>query len=282
MTVSLAMLLQSQPDPGLDAAGLVRQLLADWPDLDPALLRVSELAPDQVGREEDELPLSIDYDTTLIALMPIPFPIGDDIAEIVAHSRLWPNAQPAPVDYAAHTIVTVMSFAADGSEPDAIGQAVLLSKVLASAIALSSQTEAVYFGSANHVVLPALFRELARDMLPEPLSIAWVATNVGQRPDGVMTGHTRGMQMLGLMDIEIPESNDSAETVFKRLQGISDYLIQNGPVIADGDTLGDSAKEKIQVVYAASALDDGRQVMQLRTSAQQAETAKPWWKKLLN
>lgn len=287
MSASLAMLLQSQLDPTLTAEALLTQMRSDWPDLDPSLLRLGEAPPgdDEGGQADDDSPMQcLEYGDALIALMPIPVPIGDDIDQICAHSRLWPNATPAPVDYAAHTIVTVMTFGKDGQDDSQlVAQAALLSRVLASAIALSESIQAVYFGSANHVVLPGLFRELAQATLPEPMPIAWVAINVGARPDGVMTGHTRGMDMLGLMDVEIPETQDSAEDVFGRLTGIVDYLIENGMVISDGDTLGASAEERIRVVYGPSALDPERQVMRLqREDVPAAKPSTSWWKRLLN
>lgn len=286
MSASLAMLLQSQLDPTLTAEALLAQMRSDWPDLDPSLLRLGEMPADGEDKEagEDESPMQcLEYGDCLIALMPIPVRIGDDIDQIGAHSRLWPDATPAPVDYAAHTIVTVMEFGKDGQDTNLVAQAALLSRVLASAIALSDGIQAVYFGSANHVVLPALFRELAQATLPAPMPIAWVAINVGERPDGVMTGHTRGMDMLGLMDIEIAGTQDSAEEVFGRLTGIVDYLVENGMVISDGDTLGATAEERIRVVYGPSALDPERQVMRLQNEeVPQAPVSKSWWKRLLN
>jgi hypothetical protein len=261
---------------------------SDWPDLDQSLLRLGEARTDAEGDkdadDEDSSVQCLEYADYLIALMPIPVQIGDDIDQICAHSRLWPEATPAPVDYTAHTIVTVMRFGDDSQEDsNLVAQAALLSRVLASAVALSDSIQAVYFGSANHVVLPGLFRELTQATLPEPLPIAWVAINVGSRPDGVMTGHTRGMDMLGLMDIEIPETGDTAEGVFSRLTGIVDYLIENGMVINDGDTLGATEEERIRVVYGPSALDPEREVMQLVSEEiPQAKPSKSWWARLLN
>lgn len=287
MTASLAMLLQSQLDPQLTAETLLAQIRSDWPDLDQSLLRVGEaMTDDTVDKDadgDDSPMLCLEYADYLIALMPIPVQIGDDIAQICAHSRLWPDATPAPVDYAAHTIVTVMRFGDDAQETNLVAQAALLSRVLASAVAVTDSIEAVYFGSANHVVLPGLFRELTQATLPEPLPIAWVAINVGQRPDGVMTGHTRGMDMLGLMDVEIPETGDTAEGVFGRLTGIVDYLIENGMVISNGDTLGATEEERIRVVYGPSALDPEREVMRLVSEEiPQVKSGKSWWARLLN
>ncbi len=287
MSASLAMLLQSQLDPTLTAEALLAQMRGDWPDLDPSLLRLGEAPTDAGGPDQGDdgdAPMQcLEYGDYLIALMPIPVRIGDDIGQICAHSRLWPDATPAPADYAAHTIVTVMRFSDDGQDTNLVTQAALLSRVLASAIAVSTGIQAVYFGSANHVVLPGLFRELAQATLPEPMPIAWVAINVGARPDGVMTGHTRGMDMLGLMDVEIAETADSAEQVFGRLTGIVDYLVEHGMVISDGDTLGATEQERIRVVYAPSALDPERRVMRLQSEAlPSAAPGRSWWRRLLN
>lgn len=287
MSASLAMLLQSELDPTLTAEALLAQMRSDWPDMDQSLLRLGVARTDDEAHKDadaDDSPMQcLEYADYLIALMPIPVQIGDDIDQICAHSRLWPDATPAPVDYAAHTIVTVMRFSDDGQETNLVAQAALLSRVLASAIAVSDSIHAVYFGSANHVVLPGLFRDLTQATLPEPMPIAWVAINVGERPDGVMTGHTRGMDMLGLMDIEIAETGDSAQGVFDRLTGIVDYLIENGMVISDGDTLGATDEERIRVVYGFSALDPERKVMRLQSEEiPQAKSSKSWWARLLN
>src|SRR6218665_2441044 len=111
MSVSLAMLLQSQLDPQFTAEALLAQMRSDWPDLDQSLLRLGEARTDAEGDkdadDEDSSVQCLEYADYLIALMPIPVQIGDDIDQICAHSRLWPEATPAPVDYTAHTIVTV-------------------------------------------------------------------------------------------------------------------------------------------------------------------------------
>ena len=105
MSASLAMLLQSQLDPQLTAEALLAQMRSDWPDLDQSLLRVGEVPSDGDGdgdgekeAEDGDLPMQcLEYADYLIALMPIPVQIGDDIDQICTHSRLWPDATPAPV-----------------------------------------------------------------------------------------------------------------------------------------------------------------------------------------
>lgn len=272
---ALAMLFQDRPDVDVTAKALAAQLLLDWPDVD-----FSGLAVGQDESADSDGPVCLGLDDRMIALLGVPAQVGDDVAEIAEHSRLWPNAEPAPVDYAAHTIVTVLRPGAghdDATYEDAIEDAVLLSRVIASIIALTDTVRAVYFGSANHVILPALFRDLMKDTLPEPPLLAWVAMNVGERPDGVMTGHTRGLDMLDLPDVEIPETPESAGDTFERLAGIVSYLVEQGPVIGDGDTIGSTEVAEIVVDHAPSAFDPERTVLRLKFDVGQNKRKRGWF-----
>ncbi|GAB2627267.1 DUF4261 domain-containing protein [Prescottella soli] len=272
---ALAMLFQDRLDADVTAEALAAQLKRDWPDVDFSGLVVGE-------EESDGDPVHLDLDDSMIALLGVPAQVGDDVAEIAEHSRLWPNAEPAPVDYAAHTIVTVLRPGAgqdDASHEDAIADTVLLSRVIASIIALTDTVRAVYFGSADHVILPALFRDLMKDTLPEPPLLAWVAINVGERPDGVMTGHTRGLDMLGLADVEIPDTPESAGDTFERLTGIASYLVEQGPVIGDGDTIGSTEAAEIVVDHAPSAFDSDRTVLRLKFGVDRSERKRGWFRR---
>jgi Domain of unknown function (DUF4261) len=48
-----------------------------------------------------------------------------------------------------------------------------------------------------------------------------------------------------------------------RFLSLAGYLIENGPVIEDGNTVGADANEKIQVIYSASQFGHDGQVMRL-------------------
>ncbi len=250
------MLFQSRLDPDLTAARLIAQMSADFPDLDPGRFRVDESAG-------ADAPLSMTYGDQQILLLGTPEPVGDDLAEIAAYSRLWPHQAPVPADYGAHTIVSVRRPGPDGTHVEGIADAILASKVIAAAVALSESIVAVYFGSANHVVLPALFREMALETLPQPMLPAWVALNVAPRPDGIMTGHTRGLDMLGLPDVEIVASHETAEETFGRIVNTAIYLLENGPVIGDGDTLGATDTAEIVARHAPSQVAADKTVLAL-------------------
>lgn len=257
------MLFQSRIDPDLTGEVLRQQMLADFPDLKPESLTVD--APENV---DEDRPLTLSYGDALIAVMSVPAPVGDDLHEIAQYSRLWPDSTPVPTSYDAHTIISVLRTGGDAaSHLTAISDAALLSKAIASAIAVSDSIVAVYFGSANHVIVPELFRDLTLETLPDPILPAWVALNVAPRTDGVMTGHTRGMDMLGLMDIEIVESPEPAEDTFARLANIAIYQLQNGPVIGDGHSLGTTEDAELYALHAPSALNPDKTVLQLTFAA---------------
>lgn len=256
--VSLAFLLMDQ-DPGLTAQDVLDQLRTDWPDLTAQPQASAQETPAPDG------PVVLDVGDSLVAVMSVPSPLGDDLAEIAQHSRLWPSDRAAPTDASHHLIVSVFSQGGqnDRGHTEAIADAVLLSQVVASLVGLGDAVKAVYLGSAGHLVAPETFRTLALEVLPQPLLLAWVALNVGARPDGAITGHTRGMDMLGLLNLEIPETPEDASTTLDRLASIADYLVQSGPVIGDGHTIGSTPVAEIVAHHVPSVIDPEETVIRL-------------------
>ena len=261
---SLAMLCQNQVDDAITAEPLREQLLKDWKELEPDLLTVSADNGDDV--------VALDYGEAYIAVMNTPAPIGDDTVELVGPSRLWPETEAFNSDYQAHAVVTVTGF---GEDLTGLDDTFLLSKVVASLVAISPETFAVYWGSANHLIYPPLFREITMEALPNPLLLLWVAINVGERPDGVMTGHTVGLDAVGLMDIEIPQTPKTAEETVAFLVDVADYLLTNGLVIKDGDAVKETDEETIRAVYAVSLLDPEKTVIQLQSDMPYSEVIEP-------
>lgn len=246
----LAVLVQDAPEPDrerISSTALAVRLLADWRDLDNA-----RLVPGDGSLAHDGL-------SVLWSTIDAPYP--DDLAAYCAHSRLWPPTVPPPLDHTRHTLVT--TFPTDAGRDGAA----LLTKAVASMVALDPTIRAVLWAPADHVVLPAAFRELALDGQPSSLMLTWVACNVGAHPDGHLTGHTRGLGALGLMDVEIPSTGRDAGETLEQLHGLAQYQLADGGVIADGDTVGGSAREQIVVRHAPSAYDPGVTVLRLEPGA---------------
>ena len=76
-------------------------------------------------------------------------------------------------------------------------------------------------------------------------------------------GTTRGLSALGHMEFECPKSTETPAELAGRLEGLVHHVLENGPVIRDGDTVGGSASEKIRATFARSALGNDGFVIRL-------------------
>ena len=65
------------------------------------------------------------------------------------------------------------------------------------------------------------------------------------------------------MDIEVEQTEMEPSDLFEFVSNIAHYLIQSGPVIADGNTVGGSAEERILVRHLPSMVDDSRTVYKI-------------------
>jgi hypothetical protein len=63
-----------------------------------------------------------------------------------------------------------------------------------------------------------------------------------------------------LMEIESKEAPTDGRSLFFLVAGMSEYLISKGPVIQDGETVGDSPALNIRVRHAASFWNEGQTV----------------------
>lgn len=74
---------------------------------------------------------------------------------------------------------------------------------------------------------------------------------------------TLGLSDFGLMELEASDAHEPPNELMARLTSLAEYLIENGPVIKNGDTVGEDAQEKIRVAYKESAFRPMQQVMRL-------------------
>jgi hypothetical protein len=219
--------------------------------------------------KENTLAFSVGELQVILGLMPAPLP-WSDLEGPCATSWLWPKAAEELRPHKQHLIVTVMG------EASALERTKLLTQVVASIAATCPQTVGIYWGNATLVISPPVFREFATEMLPDGLPLfIWIDFRVGPGPGGKMAGFTHGMTAFDLMEIETLNSPEQPGELRERLFGLCGYLIENGPVIRDGDTVGEDANEKIRVIYAPSSFGHEGQVMRLDYSTAKK---KSWWK----
>ena len=177
------------------------------------------------------------------ALMPAPIPLGE--------TETVPEALR---DHTAHLILHVGS-----GELDTLDTWLLLTK-LTAAVVESTNAAGVYWSAASTIHEPAVFRELAAVASREqPPLMIWVGFHSSRSEAGTSV-FTTGMDAFGAMDLEVRDSELEPSTVLERLFGVAAYCIQTGRPIRDGDTIGESAAERIPVKHVPSAFLPGRMV----------------------
>jgi hypothetical protein len=261
MPLSLAFVaLGDKPHISGDAIG--RDLKATWPSL-PAVTALET--------KGSTLSFSVGQSSVILGRMPAPLP-WSDLEGPCATSWLWPKAAEELKQHKQHLIVTV------SDEQSPLARTKLLTQVVASIIATCPQTIGVYWGNATLVISPPVFRDFATKMLPGGLPLfIWIDFRVGPGENGKMAGFTHGMQAFDLLELETLNSLEPPGELRERFFGLACYLIENGPVIKDGDTVGEDANEKIRVIYSPSAFGHEGKVMRLDYSTASGGAKKPWW-----
>ncbi len=260
MALSLSFVLCSD-DLGFSALAIRDFLASNWPDL-PRASNFSEAGST----------LAFDMGTAHVMLGRVTeaFP-WNDLAGPCATSVVWPEAASVLKRHRAHIIVSL------STDRELIDRAKLLTQVTAATMAATPSAVGVFWGNATLVLPKALFIEFAVQILPlaPPLHI-WLDVRVAPNADGSFSGFTTGMAALGHMEFETLNSTQNAAGLRERLFALANYVLENGPVISDGNTVGADAREKIRVVFADSKFGHHERVMRL--IYEPVKPAKPFWK----
>ena len=96
-----------------------------------------------------------------------------------------------------------------------------------------------------------------------------------EEPEVSSAGFTTGLAKLGLMEIEARGAPEKPSELRERLEAISEYMVERGAAIPDGDTLGESASEKIKVSHGPSSFGAKGTVMALSFDRLRKRA---WWR----
>jgi hypothetical protein len=260
MSLAISMVMLRE-DVALSGAAIQRELSAKW----PALPRATD-----IEQKDDTLAFRVGSSDVILGKMSAPIP-WSDLEGPCATSVLWPKATEEVKQHKIHWIVTV------SGELKPVELSTLLTQATASVMASCPAAMGVYWGSATMVIPKNIFIDFAVKVLPlgPPLHI-WVDFRVGRDSEKTSSGFTKGMDALGHMEFETQGCPEPPGELRERLLGLAGYVLENGPVIRDGDTIGEDANEKIRVVYSKSAFGHEGKVMRL--NYEQPSPQKPWWK----
>lgn len=231
----------AEPD-GQELAARVKSRFAD------ALNIPVSAQPDQTGGA-----LLIDMGGVLVTVMSIDRPMPPDAYHRgLELNHRWEDAPAAMQAHKAHFIVATLS-EVDGYN-EALNGTICVSLV-AAALAESSDSVGVMWSTGQALTEAGLFvSEIEGLKTPEIPALVWVSLDVYRgeptsNGEPTFTMYTTGLRPFVGRELEFAPTVASPNELATRMIGTSQYLIQNGLVLADGDTLGVSEQERIRARY---------------------------------
>lgn len=193
----------------------------------------------------------------MIGLMtaPIPWP---ELEGPCASAFWWPEAAEVMKAHAAHLIVGLRA-----EEMVPVERNLWLTALIAAVLS-TGEASGVYWGAGALVMPPELFMEAAITMTHEVLPLdLWIDFRVSREEDGSISLFTTGLEDLGHMDLEISRSNVDPGTARESAWNVAHYLLDQGPVLDDGDSIGFGPDEQIRIRHVPSMWNPAKTVIRL-------------------
>jgi Domain of unknown function (DUF4261) len=196
----------------------------------------------------------------VLALMPAPYP-ASDMDGPLATAWMWPQSPPIEnvKRHRSHLLITM-----HGGTADLVRRRLLLTAVTALA-AKQLGVMAVFWPEGTLVVYPPVFIEMAETInspIAPPLYL-WVDLRAIRNEDGTTGLFTTGLTPLGQKEIEIPRIDMEPGELREWLLNIMYYLLEKGPVLKHGQTIGISADHKVRIRHCASIFGHPGEVIRL-------------------
>ena len=189
-----------------------------------------------------------------VSLMPAPIPDNEAIEQAKTNYRL-DGAVEAAERHKAHLLVSVIN----RGDMDNIEGAKHYVKLLANA---TKQEGCLGINILGTVIHPQMYYDFAKlydenDDFPIE-NIVYIGLYGDE--NNTVSGYTYGLEQFGKKELEIIKSSEEAEEVYNFLASISDYIITSDVVLNDGETIGFSEEQKIQISVSEGIALDGETV----------------------
>ncbi|MGQ9761721.1 MAG: DUF4261 domain-containing protein, partial [Thermogutta sp.] len=203
------------------------------------------------------IPFTIDEMPAFVVIEKEPIS-AKDLELAILSAWYWPDAAEA-VDQSRG--FAMVALAAPPADP--LARTTLLTQ-LAAALAKTCDSVAVYWPSANLIHDPEAFFNSAKTISEDfyPLEL-WVGFHAEPEHDDTVTFFTRGMMYFGLPEIEVYHSTRDLQFLYEHVFNIAHFLLEHGPVIQDGETVGTTDEERFLVTIAPSRFDSRIKTMQI-------------------
>lgn len=184
----------------------------------------------------------------LVAVMSMPAPIPDDEGLWARAATTWPESKAVALRHRGHVIVSML-----GKSEQPLVAARITTAVIGALIATMPECCGVVW--AGRVARPAdLWRETSRNSFapyPNYPFRLWVDI-LPFRTGAKIAAVTMGLSAFVGREIEFVTGKLTLSALFDKVAGLAVYLIEHGSVVKDGDTIGASASERIQVRHRNS------------------------------
>ena len=188
------------------------------------------------------------------SLMPAPIPDNEAVEQAKTNYR-WEKAVEAAEKHKAHLLVSVIN----RGDADNIEGAKHYVKLLANA---TKQEGCLGINILGTVIHPQMYYDFAKlydenDDFPIE-NIVYIGLYGDE--NNTVSGYTYGIEQFGKKELEIIKSSEEAEEVYNFLASISDYIITSDVVLNDGETIGFSEEQKIQISVSKGIALDGETI----------------------
>jgi hypothetical protein len=231
-----------------------------WASAWPAWSPLPEIAVDPSGGDDPSLAFELDGMLSAVSVMPDRVPGDEDWS---GAKWLWPNAAEDLARYRSFVVVWVKQQADRGRVVDAYWQ---LTRLVVSVIRATGAL-GVYMSPADgysHLVRADVFDGMATDD-PEceglPVML-WLGLPAYQ-DNGRTSVITVGLERFGTPEVELVESARPVGELREFAMDLAGYLIQHGPVLADGHTVGGTERDQAVVAITSSIVGRPEPVYQI-------------------
>ncbi|WP_161604246.1 DUF4261 domain-containing protein [Roseiconus nitratireducens] len=218
---------------------------------------------DLIGKEGDPKPGSF-----FVSRMPA-FPADDD----EPGTLLWPDAAEEIPSNQSHWIIPTAE-----SELSPVQEALLLTRIVDAILRSHPTAVGVLWNRHGLKISSENFRGIVDSLDPGAIpSSLWIGIEIvpGQDQDAATSAFTTGMDAFDLMEVEAVGAPEPPEELFLRIDSVCQYLLENGPVLRHGDTLGETEHERIRVLHANSAFGREGKVIQLKYGGEEPGAVSP-------
>ena len=210
--------------------------------------------------EEDSNVIVMCGDEAVGVLVHVPAPVPEGEAEECADGNFfWPGGREEVAQHRSHVVVASLH----NGDATPVQTALAVSRLALVALELFDGI-GVYWGNAcvchSRHVFELFCNEMSPDHLPLPV---WLRFDLFRASDDAIGVCTTGMAQFGLMEIEVDRCTMSPRDLCEFVADLAHYLVLNGPVIQDGNTVGQSADQRIRVRHLPSMMRNGQMVYKL-------------------